>query len=90
MAQTGIKLHRVSHQTPADLAHKQLEVEKLGVIVGFLAGLPLAVGTVSETLTAHGASDWLIGLGMALTVAATTSVGLRMGSGIATLLGKRD
>lgn len=90
MAQTGIKLHRVSHQTPADLAHKQLEVEKAGVIVGFLAGLPLAVGTVSEALTAHGAPDWLIGLGMILTVAATTSVGLRAGSAIAALLGKRN
>lgn len=89
MAQTGIKLHRVSHQAPADLAHKQLEVEKVGVIVGFLAGLPLAVGTVSEALTAHGAADWVIGLGMVLTVAATTSVGLRMGSAIAALLGKR-
>ena len=90
MAQTGIKLHRVSHQAPADLAHKQLEVEKIGVIVGFLAGLPLAVGTVSEALAAHGAPDWLMGLAMVLTVAATTAVGLRAGAAIATLLGKRD
>lgn len=90
MAQTGIKLHRASHQTSADLAHKQLEVEKVGVIVGFLAGLPLAVGTVSEALTAHGAADWVVGLAMMVTVAATTSVGLRAGSAIAALLGKRD
>lgn len=88
MAQTGIKLHQVSHPAPADLAHKQLEVEKVGVIVGFLAGLPLAVGTVHEVLAAHGAPHWLVGAAMIMTVAATTSVGLRVGSGIASLLGK--
>jgi len=90
MAQTGIKLHRGTHQTPADLAHKQLEVEKIGVIVGFLAGLPLAVGTVSELLAAHAAPQWLSGLAMVVTVAATTSVGLRVGTALAGLLGKRD
>lgn len=90
MAQTGFKLHQVSHQSPADLAHKQLEVEKVGVIVGFLAGLPLAVGTVHEALVAHGAPDWLTGLAMVMTVAATTSVGLRVGAAIAGLLGKRN
>ncbi len=89
MAQTGIKLHRVSQQAPADLAHKQLEVEKLGVIAGFLVGLPLAVGTVSEVLSAQGAAGWLVGVAMILTVAATTAVGLRVGSGIAAMLGKR-
>lgn len=90
MAQTGIKLPHVSHQTPADLEHKQLEVEKVGVIVGFLAGLPLAVGTVSEALAAHNAPEWLTGLAMVMTVAATTSVGLRLGSAVAGLLGKRN
>ena len=90
MAQTGIKLHHVSNQTPADLEHKQLEVEKVGVIVGFLAGLPLAVGTVSEVLTAHNAPELLTGLAMVMTVAATTSVGLRLGSAVAGLLGKRN
>lgn len=90
MAQTGFKLHQVSHQSPADLAHKQLEVEKVGVIAGFLAGLPLAVGTVQEMLGAHGAPAWLVGLAMVVTVAATTSVGLRVGSAIASLIGKRN
>jgi hypothetical protein len=90
MAQTGFKLHQVSHQSPADLAHKQLEVEKVGVIAGFLAGLPLAVGTVQEVLNAHGAPEWLVGLAMIMTVAATTSVGLRVGAAIAGLLGKRN
>lgn len=89
MAQTGIKLHQVSSQSPADLAHKQLEVEKVGVIAGFLAGLPLAVGTVQDALNAHSAPDWLVGLAMVMTVAATTSVGLRLGTAIAGLLGKR-
>lgn len=90
MAQTGIKLHRVTHQSPADLEHKQLEVEKVGVIVGFLAGLPLAVGTVSEVLTAHGSPEWLTGMAMIMTVAATTAVGVRLGSAIASLLGKSN
>jgi hypothetical protein len=89
MPQTDINLNRVSHQAPADLAHKQLEVEKVGVIAGFLAGLPLAVGTVSDVLTSYGFADWLVGLGMVLTLAATTSVGLRVGAGIATMLAKR-
>lgn len=89
MAQTGIKLHQVSTQSPTDLAHKQLEVEKFGVIAGFLAGLPLAVGTVQDALNAHAVPDWLVGLAMFMTVAATTSVGLRLGSAVAGLLGKR-
>lgn len=90
MAQTGIKLHHVSHQTSADLEHKQLEVEKVGVIVGFLAGLALAVGTVNDVLTAHNAPDWLTGLAMVMTVAATTAVGMRVGSAVAGLLGKHN
>ena len=89
MAQTTVNFPGVSKQSPAALAHKQLEVEKVGVIVGFLAGLPLAVGHVSELLSSLGASDWMIGAGMFLTVAVTTSIGLRAGSALASLIGKR-
>lgn len=89
MAQTSLKFGRVSQQAPADLAHKQLEVEKVGVIVGFLAGLPLAVGLVSDTLVAHGAPAWLVAVAMIATVAVTTAAGLRAGSALASLLGAR-
>lgn len=89
MAQTSLHLHRVSPQSLADLAHKQLEVEKGGVIVGFLVGLILAVGHVQGLLASHGASNWLVGLGMVLTVASTTSIGLRIGSALALRLGSR-
>lgn len=90
MAQTSFRLHRVSHQSPADLAHKQLEIEKGGVILGFLVGLLLAVGHVQGLLTSHGASNLLVGLSMVLTVAATTSIGLRIGAALAARLGSPD
>jgi hypothetical protein len=89
MAQTSLKFGRVSQQTPADLAHKQLEVEKVGVIVGFLAGLPLAVGLVSEALEAHGVSEVVVAVAMIATVALSTAAGLRIGAAIAARLGSR-
>jgi len=89
MARTSLHLDRVSQQAPAELAHKQLEVEKIGVIAGFLVGLPLAVGHVQELLASQGASDWLVGLGMVLTVAASTSIGLRIGAAIASRMGDK-
>lgn len=89
MAHIGIKLHRGSQASSDEVAHKQLEIEKVGVIVGFLAGLPLAVGTVSETLSAHGVADWLVGVAMVLTLAVSTAAGLRIGSAIATRIGQR-
>ena len=61
MAQTSFHLDRV--------AHKQLEVEKFGVIAGFLLGLPLAVGVVSDVLVAQGAPDFLVALGVVMTMA---------------------
>jgi len=76
MAQT---FHSVSKRSPADLAHKQLEVEKVGVIAGFLIGLPLAIGPVSDILNSFGASGFVTGLGMAVTMAVTTRVGLLVG-----------
>jgi hypothetical protein len=87
MAQTTVKFPGGAKRAPADLAHKQLEVEKAGVIVGFLAGLPVAVGPVSELLHSIGASDFASGIGMVLTVAVTTRVGLLVGAKLATLIG---
>lgn len=83
MAQTSLKLVRVSHSSPADLAHKQLQIEKLGVVAGFLAGLPLAVGFVSDTLTALNTPDALVAVGGVIAVAFTTAVGLRIGQALA-------
>jgi hypothetical protein len=89
MAQTSVSFGGVSKQSPAELAHKQLEIEKVGVIVGFLAGLPLAVGPVGEFLASHGASNLVVDAGMFLTVALTTAGGLRIGAALASLLGAR-
>ena len=89
MAQTSVKFGGVSKPSPAALAHKQLEVEKVGVIAGFLVGLPLAVGPVGEFLAAHGASTLVTGIGMFLTVALTTAGGLRVGAALASLLGTK-
>lgn len=89
MAQTTVKFPGVSKRTPADLAHKQLEVEKAGVIAGFLVGLPVAVGPVGDLLHSIGASDFATGLGMVLTVAVTTRVGLLVGARLASLIGAR-
>lgn len=84
MAQTSFKWVRGSHPaSSADLAHKQLQVEKLGVVAGFLAGLPLAVGVVSDTLASLQAPEVLIALGGVVTVAMTTAVGLRIGKALA-------
>ncbi|MFT3859390.1 MAG: hypothetical protein QM742_18425 [Aquabacterium sp.] len=59
------------------------------MIVGFLAGLPLAVGPVGEWMTAVGASDFASGVAMVLTVAVTTRVGLLVGAKLAALIGAR-
>ena len=89
MAQTSVNLGGVTKQSPAELAHKQLEVEKIGVIAGFLVGLPIAVGPVSEHLSALGVSDFVTGAAMVATVMATTRLGLRLGNALASLIGTR-
>ncbi len=70
MAQTLARLpgHAVQRQ--------QLRLEKVGVIAGFLIGLTLAVGVVSGLVVELGAPDWLEFAAVALTVAATTRLGL--------------
>lgn len=55
---------------------QQLRLEKVGVIGGFLVGLGLAAGAVNGLLVDLGAPDWLAFVGVALTVAVTTRLGL--------------
>lgn len=87
MAQTIQKFPGASKRSPADVAHKQLEVEKAGVIAGFLIGLLVAVGPVSEMLTSMGASGFIQGAGVVLTVGVAARVGLLIGSKLASLIG---
>jgi hypothetical protein len=88
MAHSSFTLQESTKPVPAELAHKQLEVEKFGVILGFLAGLVLAVGPVMEALNAQGLSSFFTGVAMVATVAVTTRLGLRLGAGLAALLSK--
>ncbi len=88
MAHSSFTLQNTTKQVPAELAHKQLEIEKFGVILGFLAGLLLAAGPVMEALNAAGASNFVTGVCMVATVAISTRLGLRLGSGLASLLEK--
>lgn len=55
---------------------QQLRLEKVGVIGGFLVGLALAAGVVSSLMADLGAPDWLAFAAVAVTVAATTRLGL--------------
>ena len=51
MAQTLSPVHAGNPQsTPVDQERRQLRLEKAGVIVGFLLGLPLALTVVHELL----------------------------------------
>jgi hypothetical protein len=88
MAHSSFTLQDTSKPVPAEVAHKQLEVEKFGVILGFLAGLVLAVGPVMETLDAHDVAGFITGVCMVATVAVSMRLGLRLGSGLAALLEK--
>lgn len=55
---------------------QQLRLEKVGVIGGFLVGLGLAAGVVSGLMVELGAPDSLAFVAVALTIAATTRLGL--------------
>lgn len=58
---------------------RHLGTEKLGVIGGFLVGLPVGVGLVGEPLSAFGAPQWLV-VGMTgVVVAVFTRIGLSLG-----------
>jgi hypothetical protein len=79
MAQHSLKWSAFQH-SPRELAQRQLGVDKASVILGFVAGLPLGLGPVSEALTRWGAPDWLVVGSLVLTVAATTVTGMRLGA----------
>lgn len=70
MAQTLARLSGPAVQ------RQQLRLEKVGVIAGFLIGLVLAVAVVSPAVVELGAPDGLEFVAVALTVAATTRLGL--------------
>jgi len=76
MAQT---LARISG--PA-VERQQLRLEKVGVIAGFLLGLPLAVGLVSAPLADAGVPDWLEFAAIAATIAVTTRLGLSVAAAL--------
>ena len=65
------------------LGERQLGVDKACVIAGFVLGLPLGLGVVSEQLVHAGAPQWAVVAGLVLTVAATTLVGMRIGDRLA-------
>lgn len=77
MAQTLVRL-----PGPA-VERQQLRLEKVGVIAGFLIGLPVAVGVVGGPLAELGAPVWLEFAAVALTVAVTTRLGLYASAALA-------
>jgi hypothetical protein len=77
MAQHSLKWTSF-HGATRELGQRQLGVDKACVILGFVGGLPLGLGVVSEGLTRLGAPD-----GLVATVAATTVAGMRAGDWLA-------
>ena len=53
-----------------------VEIEKVGVILGFLVGLVLAIGLVTEPLTSAGLPTWISVGAVFLVVAVSTRAGL--------------
>lgn len=56
-----------------------IEMEKTGVIAGFLLGLLLALSLVGAPLLDAGAPDWLTAVVVFALVAASTRAGLALG-----------
>ncbi|RZI81119.1 MAG: hypothetical protein EOP38_20375 [Rubrivivax sp.] len=71
--------------THGDVARsgRQLAVEKLGVIAGFLVGLLVGMAAVAEPLASFGLPAWLTVPATVATVALFTWVGHRSGSAAA-------
>ncbi|RZI86383.1 MAG: hypothetical protein EOP38_01725 [Rubrivivax sp.] len=73
--------HEVVQETEGD--RKGLGYEKLGVIAGFLVGLPIGVGLVDAPLSSAGVPQWLGIAATVIVVAVFTSLGLRAGMALA-------
>jgi hypothetical protein len=77
MAQTITYLHR--RRDPAGevkaLEAHQLGVEKLGVIGGFLLGMPIGFGLVGQLAASAGAPGWVTFVLGAVVTAAFTRIG---------------
>ncbi|MBC7701117.1 hypothetical protein [Aquabacterium sp.] len=73
--------HRLKYDVEAE--RKGLGYEKLGVIAGFLVGLPVGVGLVDAPLTAVGAPQWVGIVVTVAVVAVCTALGLRGGAALA-------
>lgn len=73
--------HRSGLEDETD--RKGLGYEKLGVIAGFLVGLPIGVGLVETPLTSLGAPQWLGIIATVVVVSVFTSLGLRAGMALA-------
>jgi hypothetical protein len=82
MAQHSLKWSAFRHPR-RELAQRQLGVDKASVILGFVAGLALGLGPVSEGLTRLGVPEWLVIGSLVLTVAASTVTGMRLGDWMA-------
>jgi hypothetical protein len=62
---------------------KGLGYEKVGVIAGFLIGLPVGVGLVETPLSSAGVPQWLGIIATVIVVSVFTSLGLRAGMAMA-------
>ncbi|MDI1258634.1 MAG: hypothetical protein PSV40_17960 [Polaromonas sp.] len=67
----------------SDASRKGLGYEKLGVIAGFLVGLPVGVGLIHAPLAELGAPQWLSIIATVAVVAVCTALGLRGGAALA-------
>lgn len=61
---------------------KALGYEKVGVIAGFLVGLPVGMSLVEAPLAAAGAPQWLGIVATVAVVAVCTALGLRAGAAL--------
>lgn len=88
MAHTSLSFNSQNKAEAQALAErKALDLEKAGVILGFLLGMVLAVGPMYEHLLALGVPHWFtLPLGVAV-VAASSQAGLRLARAVGRALG---
>lgn len=84
MAQHSLDYDVVQRTTREDETdRKGLGYEKVGVIAGFLVGLPIGVGLVETPLASAGVPQWLGIIATVIVVSVFTSLGLRAGMAMA-------